>query len=485
MAMVGNVVATVSANTKPFTTAMDRATKSARGFGAGVADVAAKVAKVGAVAIAGGAIAATAAVTAMTKSGLASVDALAKQSDAIGIATEKLAGLRHAADITGAGADALDKSLLRMQKSIADAGDGLATPSRAFESLGLKVSELAAMSPDQQFYAIADAVASIRDPAARTQAVLDIFGRSGGALINTLSGGSEALAGFQAGAEKLGLAVNRVDAAKVEMANDALTRMGRLITGLGQTFAVQLAPIIQTVADKITNWATEGEGVQKKIGDVVRKIAVGVINLGASIAETALGIVNTIVKSIQEPQLAILNLQILAKEAVRDARSALGATNKDLKPLLKDLQSLKSQRAAIEKGSGPLGIGFDPDGLAARVSNALDKAFTDSQGAAERIAEDVAKRTATGLAELPPLDIAPPTIDGPTLPDKLATNSLIEGRSAAQAYALSLKSDNTARESLAVSRQMLDEQQDQTKLLDDIYRRLGSQADDVEVVTLS
>ena len=38
---------------------------------------------------------------ALVKSGLASADALAKTADKLGITTEKLAGLRHAAELTG------------------------------------------------------------------------------------------------------------------------------------------------------------------------------------------------------------------------------------------------------------------------------------------------------------------------------------------------------------------------------------------------
>ena len=46
--------------------------------------------------------------------------------------------------------------------------------------LGLKVSDLQAMTPDQQFETIAKAIAKIQDPTERAGAAMEIFGKSGG-----------------------------------------------------------------------------------------------------------------------------------------------------------------------------------------------------------------------------------------------------------------------------------------------------------------
>jgi hypothetical protein len=47
---------------------------------------------------------------------------------------------------------------------------------KKFELLGLTYEQLSKQTPEEQFYAVADAVASIEDPAQRLAAVTEVFG---------------------------------------------------------------------------------------------------------------------------------------------------------------------------------------------------------------------------------------------------------------------------------------------------------------------
>jgi len=69
--------------------------------------------------------AAAASLTVIYKQASANIDALAKQSDRLGIATEDLAGLRHAAELTGVSQQKLDSSIERMVKRMGEAEMGL------------------------------------------------------------------------------------------------------------------------------------------------------------------------------------------------------------------------------------------------------------------------------------------------------------------------------------------------------------------------
>jgi hypothetical protein len=107
---------------------------------------------------------------------------LAELSDRTGIAVDKVMLLERAFQNTGIGADSLGPIINKMQKAIVDAGDGSSKAADAFTKLGIPLSELQNLSPDQQLQAIGKAIATIPDPAERASIAMEIFGRSGGAL---------------------------------------------------------------------------------------------------------------------------------------------------------------------------------------------------------------------------------------------------------------------------------------------------------------
>ena len=107
---------------------------------------------------------------------------LAELSDRTGVAVDQLLILERAFQNTGIGADSLGPIINKMQKAIADAGDGSSKAADAFTKLGIPLSELENLSPDQQLQAIGKAIATIPDPAERASISMEIFGKSGGAL---------------------------------------------------------------------------------------------------------------------------------------------------------------------------------------------------------------------------------------------------------------------------------------------------------------
>lgn len=107
---------------------------------------------------------------------------LAELSDRTGVAVDKVMLLERAFQNTGVGADSLGPILNKMQKAIVDAGDGSSKAADAFTQLGIPLSTLQNLSPDEQLKAIGKAIAGIPDPAERAAVSMEIFGKSGGAL---------------------------------------------------------------------------------------------------------------------------------------------------------------------------------------------------------------------------------------------------------------------------------------------------------------
>jgi len=99
-----------------------------------------------------------------------------------GVAADQLLALERAFNNAGVGADSLGPLLNKMQKAIVDAGDGTSTAADAFVKLGIPLSQLKNLTPDEQFKLLGKAIAGIDDPAQRAAVSMEVFGKSGGAL---------------------------------------------------------------------------------------------------------------------------------------------------------------------------------------------------------------------------------------------------------------------------------------------------------------
>lgn len=198
---------------------------------------------------------------AMVSGQLDAIDGTAKLSDRLNISTESILGLRHAADLSGVSFEQFDGLLEKMVKTLGNAAqDEFSQTSVLLQAIGLNAQELSAMGPDKAFLAIADGIKGIVNPADRAMVATELFGRAGQKLLNTLTMGSEGILEQAGEVEKLGASFSRVDAAKVEAANDALTRVGRIFEGIAAQLAINLGPFIEAIANRLIQMGSFGRG---------------------------------------------------------------------------------------------------------------------------------------------------------------------------------------------------------------------------------
>ncbi|MCW8934244.1 MAG: hypothetical protein OQK98_05925 [Gammaproteobacteria bacterium] len=205
----------------------------------------------------------------LVKSSLQTVDALAKTSDKLGITTEKLAALRHAAEQTGVSSNTLDMALQRMTRRIAEAARGTGEAKDALKELGLDARALANSSPDKAFSAIAESMTDVENQSDKVRLAFKLFDSEGVNLVNTLDLGKEGLNAAALEAEQFGIAINRVDAAKIERANNALLKVKASSKGIGQQIAVGLSPHIESAADAFLNMSKSAGGLDVIVNDTV------------------------------------------------------------------------------------------------------------------------------------------------------------------------------------------------------------------------
>lgn len=261
MATIASLNSKLTLNTTGFRTGMQKAGKMVTNFGSSVVGAGLKVAKYGA-----GMIAVGGAATAyIVKGHMEAIDVAAKLADTLGISTEALAGFKHGANLSGVSQEALTKGLKKLSLQIGEVRNGSSTAAAAFKQLGLDGAALTKQSPEEAMFAVADAIKAQPDAAGKASAAYAIFGKSGQDLLPMLSQGADGLRANAAEAKELGLSFSRIDAAKVEAANDAMTRVQSKITGAGQSLAIALAPYVEAVANKLLSMGGTGESMASKI----------------------------------------------------------------------------------------------------------------------------------------------------------------------------------------------------------------------------
>ena len=313
------------------------------------------------------------------------IDSLAKWSDKLGTSTEALAKLQFA---VGQTSDVTDKqfntALQRMTRRVAEAANGTGEARKAIQELGLDAQKLKDMGPDEAFLQISDAMKEVEGQGDRVRLAFKLFDSEGVSLVNTLDEGSEKLRELGREAELAGLAVNRMDAAKIEAANDAFDKAQKLSVGFGRAIAVQVAPVVSDLASRFFNAAVEAGGM----GEIV--------NSGMVAGLKVIGLFGDGLRGIQiiYQTLKALSMEWVTKqiEALAYADEALtGFLNKIPGVTAEVSQGLKYVANSLREETDAAWDGLHEKMMAPLPSDAIEEWYANVQRKSEEAALILAK----------------------------------------------------------------------------------------------
>ena len=252
------------------------AEKRLKAFGAGVQSIGTKLFGLGAAAVA-------------PLLGAANVfnefgSQLDDMSQRTGISAEALSALGYAAKLSGTDLETLEGGVRKMQRFLVEAAQGSKSAESTLSRLGLRLSDLGRLTPDQQFELLSDRISKIKDPAIRAATAMEIFGKTGTALLPMMQDGAKGIEEFKQQARALGLVISNDDAKAAAAFGDTLdTLWGVLKVGV---FAIgsALAPLLQdlaTSAIRVTKVISDWVRQNKDLIVTVFKIAAGVAAAGA------------------------------------------------------------------------------------------------------------------------------------------------------------------------------------------------------------
>lgn len=260
-----------------YTKTMAMATKAIKKFGR----VAKTVFKAGVIA----ATAFTTALILMTKKTANLGDEFQKMSLRTGVSTQALSELKHAAEISGASIEDVEKGLKTLSKRMLDADNNLSTAVLTFKRLGIEVTNSKGQmrEADDVFMDAVGALNELSSATEQSALAQELLGKAGPKLLPLIKSGTAGIAELREEAERLGITFSQLEADQAAEFNDTLLRMRRTFTGLANSVGKTLIPIMTKAMKRLTEAIVENrdwlvtlvkEGVVGIIGGLGKAIEV-------------------------------------------------------------------------------------------------------------------------------------------------------------------------------------------------------------------
>jgi hypothetical protein len=213
-----------------------------------------------------------------------------------GVSVEALGELGYAAQQSGASLEDVEKAVRTMQRTITAATNGSDQAATALDRIGLSAEALAGLKPEQQFAAIAAALARIENPTERAATAMGVLGKSGTTLLPMVAD----LAALRAEARRLGVVMSGGQAKLADDLGDAFDRVKASLQGVANAVGTALAPVLLDLATRVTGflvgfreWIAQNQGLVVTIltvGAAVAGIGAGLIALGLAVSGVSAGI---------------------------------------------------------------------------------------------------------------------------------------------------------------------------------------------------
>lgn len=177
------------------------------------------------------------------------IDAQSKLARSMGGTVTGLRALKFAAE--DAGIDGLEASLNRLNRRLGAVEMGGGPAVETVKRLGLNLAELAEMDVDDRLAHIADRIRDYGGSAQESARHLQQLGFEQKGAIELFMQGGDAIREARKEVEAFGLAVSDIDAQRMEAANSAMWRLGKIVDGLRTQLAVNLSPVILETAERL------------------------------------------------------------------------------------------------------------------------------------------------------------------------------------------------------------------------------------------
>lgn len=414
-----------------YSEAVDDSSSRLGRFGEQLASGIARFAAWGTAAAAAGAALAFAAITRYTQETAALADQLLDTSDQLGVSTTRLQELGAASRTVGVDQNQLNSILKDMTKNIGAAADDSGRFVKVLESIGVEVSDIINLAPDEQLLKIADAISKLSTE--QQVNVLERMGSGASKLLPLLQNNAVELERIVKAANDRGAIMSEEELQRLAQVEDAMDRITERLEGLRNKLVLAVAPAFEDIArivdeafdaqsakdfqavvsevttklvgsvrDFVSNFGQFKESTQSVIDTLqfLGNIGVGVFKLLQAGLTTTLTIVSgvaTAVSSVVETMLEGMNkLGLVSDETLTKARERtqnLMATTKDL-----GAQVVEYGKQALQAGEDALDAFDNAESGAQKAAAATKGLIEANEGVAESTAKTAASQEQLGKA---------------------------------------------------------------------------------------
>ena len=219
-------------------------------------------------------------ITSLVTSVNSSLDTLNDFSARTGIGVEALQSYSLAAKLAGVDTEAFGTAVQRLGVNIGKANPG-GELDKSLREINLSVAELRALSPEQQFSAIGNAISQLPTAADRAAAAVALFGKQGAALAPLFREGAASIEELQARAERLGAIVDQTQINNVADMNDAFDLVSATVQGIIGQVIGNLAPAVTDITNQFLTFVEEFAGTQGQGGTGIANAITDVLLQGA------------------------------------------------------------------------------------------------------------------------------------------------------------------------------------------------------------
>ena len=178
-------------------------------------------------------------------------DRIQKLSIRLGISTEALTELKHAATLSGVEFNQLTTGLQRMVRRVSEAAGGTGAAVKALDELGISAKKLNQLKPGDQISLLSEALSKVPKQADKVRLAMALLDTGGVPFLQMMTDGAAGLKKMRDEAVKLGQSLSMDQVTAMADANDAMYRLGLVSTEVGNIMATWLAPKIKDVADAL------------------------------------------------------------------------------------------------------------------------------------------------------------------------------------------------------------------------------------------
>ncbi len=207
---------------------------------------------------------------ALVRNSLAAADAMGDMADRAGVSVQSFSALAYVAKFADLTAEQLEGSLVKLSRTIAESVDPTSKSAIAFDYLGgsVKNADGSLRKADEVLLDLADAISKMPDGVNKVDTAIQLFGKSGAALVPLLNMGKEEIIALTEEATRLGVVVSEDVRQQAAGFNDMMDRMGAAAEGASLTVATEMLPTLNALTNEIFK-SVQTEGAVKQWAEAI------------------------------------------------------------------------------------------------------------------------------------------------------------------------------------------------------------------------